>query len=149
MRRASCIFSQAFTDIHLRFQLLASGRIKGELSGKRFTPDAFIQAQKRAVKDFFQSNGCISWSRVEALQVTPELFPLSRTLLRPLVSQTSLLSAQCSGLCSWRCGPHRTALVDCRFFHRAHQKDVPGGLNSCLLWRCVAIVPAGLSVPSP
>jgi hypothetical protein len=96
MRRASCIFSQAFTDIHLRFQLLASGRIKGELSGKRFTPDAFIQAQKRAVKDFFQSNGCISWSRVEALQVTLELRRLSRTLLRPLVSQTSHLTPECA-----------------------------------------------------
>ena len=50
-------------------QLLASGRIKGELAGKRFIPDSFMQAQKRAIKEFFLSNNCISWGRVEALQV--------------------------------------------------------------------------------
>jgi hypothetical protein len=53
----------------LRVQLMASGRIKGELAGKRFIPDSFMQAQKRAIKEFFQSNNCISWGRVEALQV--------------------------------------------------------------------------------
>ena len=46
-----------------------SGRIKGVYSGKRFTPHSFIQAQSRAIAEFFQSNKCISWVRVEALQV--------------------------------------------------------------------------------
>ena len=50
-------------------QLMDSGRIKGVLSGKRFTPHCFIQAQSRAIGEFFQSNKCISWVRVEALQV--------------------------------------------------------------------------------
>jgi hypothetical protein len=72
-------FTHAIASIHLFWQLLASGRIKGELSGKRFTPDSFIQAQKRAIKEFFQSNGCISWSRVEALQVK-FVFPVLRSM---------------------------------------------------------------------
>jgi hypothetical protein len=50
-------------------QLMDSGRIKGVYSGKRFTPHSFIQAQSRAIAEFFQSNKCISWVRVEALQV--------------------------------------------------------------------------------
>ncbi len=52
-----------------RLQLMECGRIKGELSGKRFIPNSFIHAQSRAVKEFFQSNNCISWGRIEALQV--------------------------------------------------------------------------------
>ncbi len=69
LQSAHVLLLPVIVHVWLRVQLMACGRIKGELSGKRFIPDSFIQAQKRAIKDFFQSNNCISWARVEALQV--------------------------------------------------------------------------------
>ena len=61
-------------------QLISCGRIKGDVLGKRFIPDTFVTAQKHAIKDFFQSNGRISWGRVEALQVMRRLYtPDART----------------------------------------------------------------------
>jgi hypothetical protein len=82
-----CLIASGFWVIaqsDLDLQLISSGRIKGDVVGKRFIPDTFVQAQKHAIKDFFQSNGRISWGRVEALQVIRRARTPARSHCAPL-----------------------------------------------------------------